>query len=305
MDDELGVGPGAEAVPPARLGRLLHAARRRRGLTLRSAARKTGIDRSILAAYERGLAAVAEEHLAVLASTYGGSVAGLTGARDVVRVEGTSISAGGRVRVLASQAGDAVLDGYVDLIRELRGAAPGDPLPLRTADLEALAEAIGSDVDDVEARIVEILGCTPEQAAAIHRELLSRRLLRPVATVALGAAAVAGLTMPQIDHTPTQPHLEVQVAPAAASDTVAPPTSVVPTTVAPAPTPTPTTTPATVPPAMAPPATAAPAPPPAPPPTVAAVEAAPPAPPTTVAPAPPADPPVGLLPGEEFTVVQE
>lgn len=305
MDDTLGVvGPGGEAVPPARLGRLLHAARRRRGLTLRSAARQTGIARPTLAAYERGVATAPEEHLAALAATYGGSVEGLFGGRDVVRVDGARISAGGRVRVLASQAGDAVLGGYVELIRELRGARPGDSLPLRTADLEALAVAIGSDVEDVEARIVEILGCTPEQAAVIHRELLSRRVLRPVAGVALGAAAVAGLTLPQFDRSPTQPQLvEVEAAPVTTTDTAA--TS---TTTAPAP--PPTTTP-TSPPETTPPAPTAPAPPPTAPAAPPATMASPPptaTPVTTAAPAPPSDPDdpyVGLLPGEEFTVVQE
>lgn len=310
MDDALGVvGPEGAAVPPARLGRLLHAARRSRGLTLRSAARTTGIPRPTLAAYERGVETAPAEHLAQLADAYATSVEALLGGRDVVRVEGASISAGGKVRVLASQAGEAVLGGYVDLIRELRGARPGDPLPLRTADLEALAVAIGSDVDDVEARIVEILGCTPEQAAAIHREMLSRRVLRPVAGVALGAAALAGLTLPQFDRSPTQPHLvEVDAAPAASTDTV-----VTTTSVPAASSTTSSTTPSTTsPPAIDPPAAATPAPPTtaAPPPTVAAVPAPPPtttAPVTTAAPAPPADPdpPVGLLPGEEFTVVQE
>lgn len=301
MNDTLGVvGPEGEAVPPARLGRLLHAARRRSGLTLRSAARQTGIPRPALAAYERVVTAVPEEHLAALAATYGGSVESLFGGRDVVRVDGARISAGGRVRVLASQAGDAVLGGYVELIRELRGARPCDSLPLRTADLESLAVAIGSDVEDVEARIVQILGCTPEQAAVIHRELLSRRVLRPVAGVALGAAAVAGLTLPQFDRSPTPPQLvEVEAPPAASTDTVATTTSVpaLPST--------------TAPPATSPPATAAPAPPPtapaAPPATMASPPSSP-APITTAAPAPPSDPddpPVGLLPGEEFTVVQE
>lgn len=309
VDDALGVvGPEGEALPPARLGRLLHAARRSRGLTLRSAARTTGIPRPTLAAYERGVDTAPAEHLALLAGAYRSSVEALLGGRDVVRVEGASISAGGKVRVLASQAGEVVLGGYVELIRELRGARPGDPLPLRTADLEALAVVIGSDVDDVEARIVEILGCTPEQAAVIHRELLSRRVLRPVAGVALGAAALAGLTLPQFDRSPTQPHLvEVEAAPVASTDTVATTTSV-PTTSSTTSSTTPSTT---APPATSPPATAAPAPPTtaAPPPTVAAVPAPPTTatPVTTTAPAPPADPdpPVGLLPGEEFTIVQE
>ena len=288
---------GVGTITPSRVGRLLRSGRRRQGLSLRAAAVSSGIDRQTLAAYEHGWDAVPDDDLLVLARMYGGTVAGLVPLR--LQDSGgrhSSAAAGSRVRILAGRAGGAMLDGYVQLVRELRGARPGDPLPLRTHDLEALAEAIGTDTDDVEARIVEILGCSATVAATLHRELLRRRILTPVAGLAFGVAAFGGLTSPVADPRPLPAGVVIHASQAAADATISagPTTSAAPaptTTGAPAASSTTTVSEETTT------TTAATAPQP-----VAAAPAAP-APVTAATTAPPQTPPPdgGILPGETAT----
>lgn len=102
-------------------------------------------------------------------------------------VDGTKVSFGGR----SADRGD-LLASYAAVLRAVREARPGAELPLRTEDLEVLATAVGADGHDVEARIRSLLGCTPAEAKRVHRELVKRRLLRPVAMLAVGSAIVWG-----------------------------------------------------------------------------------------------------------------
>lgn len=298
--DALGVeerrSSGVGTITPARVGRLLRSGRRRQGLSLRGASVSSGIDRQTLAAYEHGWEPVPDDDLLVLARIYGGTVAGLVPLQlhdHAGRHAGAATAS--RVRILANRAGGAMLDGYVQLVRELRGARPGDPLPLRNQDLEALAEAIGTDTDDVEARIVEILGCSAQEAATLHRELLRRRILTPLAGLAFGAAAVGGVTSPPAQPRPLPAAVVIDASQAAAGATIsagpsAPSTS---TTDAPAPSTTTTVAEATTTSDPAPqPVTTAPA--------ATAPAATAPA-PVTAAPPQTAPPDVGILPGETAT----
>ncbi len=78
------------------------------------------------------------------------------------------------------------------VLRAVRNASPGQTLHLRLSDLERLALAVGADGHDVEAKIRALLGCTPAEAKRVHLELVKRRLLRPVAMLAVGTAIVWG-----------------------------------------------------------------------------------------------------------------
>ena len=179
-------------------------------------------------------------------------------------------------------------------------------LALRSADIVALAGALGVDRDEIEARIAEVLGCTRAEARRLHGELLRRKVILPVAGLAAGMAAFAGAAY--ASHSPSpSPSVAVHAQsiaatqPSTTSSTVAelvpahpapvPTTTVAPvettsTTVAPAPV-APVTTPSTVEQHQ----------------TETTVAPAPPAPETPVTPAKaaspqPADPPVSVLPGE-------
>ncbi len=81
---------------------------------------------------------------------------------------------------------------YAAVLRAVRNAKPGQGVQLRQSDLERLALAVGSDGHDVEAKIRALLGCTAVEAKRVHLELVKRRLLRPVAMLAVGTAIVWG-----------------------------------------------------------------------------------------------------------------
>ena len=67
------------------------------------------------------------------------------------------------------------------------------PIALRADDLVALSSALGQDAAQVEARIVELLGCTPREARSLHAEMLRRKLVVPVAGLVAGLAVVTGV----------------------------------------------------------------------------------------------------------------
>ena len=75
----------------------------------------------------------------------------------------------------------------------LRRSKPGTPIALRADDLVALSSALGRPSEDVEQRIVEILGCTPHEAHSLHAEMLRRKLVVPVAGLVAGLAVVTGV----------------------------------------------------------------------------------------------------------------
>lgn len=87
---------------------------------------------------------------------------------------------------------DTALASYAAVLSAVRGATRDEPLALRSADLLALAAALDTDDHDVEARIRALLGCSSTEAHRVHRELVRRRLLRPVAALAAGSLLVWG-----------------------------------------------------------------------------------------------------------------
>jgi hypothetical protein len=291
------------AIPPRRLGRALRRARRSAGLRRTAAAARLGVTTRLLVAWERGTLRVPDDAAAALVDLYGQRLTALVPAREPVSVDLGRIAVGSTIKVLASTAHDDVLAAYVELLRAVRAAEPGKAVALRTNDLEVLAATIGADVDDVEARIVELLRCSAAEARTLHDELRRRMLLVPLAGIALGAAAITGLVADAPGSTgATASHAEVHAAPVAHTTTssTAPvaPSATTPTTVVPPATPTTVVPPVTT-------TTMTPLPPPV---TTR---------PTTVVPAPPAtapvtaasapgtdDPPVGIPEGETPTIVQ-
>ncbi len=290
-----------DAMPRERLGMLLHAARKRSGLKRRHAAAAAGTTAAMLRRYERGEAHVPADVCALLAECYGDDLTAHVPLRVPPQIDDGSLAIGAQARRVGSAPGD-VIAGYVDIVHRLRSTEPGDPLALRSADIIALAGALGQDRDTIEQRIAEVLGCSPTEARRLHGELLRRKVILPVAGLAAGMAAFAGVAYAAQSPTPTGAQIEtrsiVDTAPATVAATTptteARPVVSTPTTSAPTPSTTVTTPPAPathVVPPSSPPTTAAPL-------TDATV---PPADvPATVAPPQPDpnDPPVSVLPGE-------
>lgn len=112
-----------------------------------------------------------------------------------------ALVAGDAVRPLPADATpDEVLDHYIAFIRDMRGVAKLADLPLRDADLDALASALGGTPREIERRLIELIQCSRREARELRRVILRRQLVVPVAGMALGiggigsAAAMSDLT---------------------------------------------------------------------------------------------------------------
>jgi hypothetical protein len=78
-----------------------------------------------------------------------------------------------------------VYGAYLALLYAVRGAKPGEQLPLRAADLEALLLLVGDDPETIEKRLIALMGCTGDEAKVLGGILLRHRRK----TAALGVAA--------------------------------------------------------------------------------------------------------------------
>jgi hypothetical protein len=292
-----------DTMPPERLGELLRTGRKRRGWKRKHAAAMVRITPEQLRAYEAGTETIPADVCTRLAECYGEDLTAHVPLRVAPVLDGTTLTVAGVDRSLATTTGEAVIAGYVEIVQRVRRTKPGDPLPLRAADLTAIAAVLDTDADTIEQRIIDALGCTRTEARSLHRELLRRRVVLPVAGLAASVVALAGV---QAAHAMSNDAAPVPApAPASASGpVVVPPTTAIrvapTTTVVPQQTYTPPTTipaPAT-PPTTEPAPEPVPAPAPAPKPAVQHVEETP----ATVATTPPSipedDTPVSVLPGE-------
>lgn len=242
-------------IAPPRLGTLLRAARKQRGLTRRDVASRVGTTPGDLRGFERG-APVPPHLVAELAECYGEDLAAQFATRIPLEVDDRRIAVGHDVKLIESDETDEVLRTYVSIVARLRTSEPGTPIALRADDVVALSSALGQDADRVEARIVELLGCTAHEAHSLHMEMLRRKLVVPVAGFVAGLAVVTsvGVGVAQAA-TNTAPRSPASISmPAPATYVSTPPTTVAakpvvtPVTVAPAvetPTPAPVVTPTT------------------------------------------------------------
>jgi transcriptional regulator with XRE-family HTH domain len=189
---------------PPRLGTLLRGARKARGLSRREVAQRIGASASDLRRYERGDEPVPPRVVAQLAECYGAALTEQLATRAPIEVESRRMVVGDEVAALDTTDGDEVLGKYVELVSRMRQSQPGEPIALRADDLVALSTAIGLDTDDVEARIVELLGCSPREAKSLHAEMLRRKLVLPVAGFVAGLAIVGGVGVASASN-PTTP----------------------------------------------------------------------------------------------------
>jgi transcriptional regulator with XRE-family HTH domain len=293
-----------DAMPPERLGALLRSARKRRGMTRKQAAAAAGTTPGKLRGYERGDKTVPAGVCAQLAECYGEDLTAHVPLRMPLQLADRQLQIGDSRHPVGPHPHDVLAD-YVDIVHRLRDSEPGDPLALRSADIVALAGALGVDRDEIETRIADVLGCTRAEARRLHGELLRRKVILPVAGLAAGMAAFAGVAYASHSPSPspavgvharsiaaTQPSTTsstvaelAPTSPAPAPTSTVAPVETTSTTVAPAPV-RPVTTPSTVEQHH----------------TETAVAPAPPPPETpakVASPQPdPADPPVSVLPGE-------
>jgi hypothetical protein len=179
------------------------------------------ISKDELRGYERGDQPVPPDVYARLVDCYGDVVP----ARVAARVADGELIVGDQARTVDDY---EIARVYVELVQQLRRTKPGDALPLRVDDLVALATALDTDADVIEQRMIDMLGCSRGEAKALHRELMRRKIVLPVAGLAAGIAAVAGMQAAAAHDAPRPGPV---VAPPTTAITMAPPSTEASTTV--------------------------------------------------------------------------
>jgi transcriptional regulator with XRE-family HTH domain len=154
----------------------LRAARESAGLTLEQASVQTSLLRSYLTALEDGRRRPLPAELERLSSAYGTDLSDLLPARRPVEVDVASgqmriDDAARRVRDLTDD--HQVYATYLFLLCTARGAQPGERIRLRSSDVELLTSVLGSDAATVEERLVNLMGCSAEEATLLSGVLLS------------------------------------------------------------------------------------------------------------------------------------
>jgi hypothetical protein len=85
---------------------------------------------------------------------------------------------------------DDVLMAFLSLVRQERGLRPDRDVAVRTDDLDALAEALDLDDEELEERLMRVVGLTRRQAAELRAQLLRRRLTAGVVAMIAGIGLV-------------------------------------------------------------------------------------------------------------------
>ncbi|HUF33064.1 MAG TPA: helix-turn-helix domain-containing protein [Acidimicrobiales bacterium] len=181
------------STPPARIGWHLQRAREAVGLSVDDASASTGLTVATITDLEHGrrLLSVADHDR--LATAYGVEGSALIPPRTPVVVDEAArvIRLGEREADLGDEAD--VLASYLSLVYDVRGAQPGKRIPLRDEDIDALAAVVGDDPDQIEDRLIELMGCTRDEARSLRALLLRRRVIGSAAALVLGVSGVAAL----------------------------------------------------------------------------------------------------------------
>jgi len=171
---------------PTSVAQRLRDARQRAGLTLDAASSAAGLLPSCMTALEDGRRRPLPAEVDRLARAYGADLSDLMPVRRPVEVDAGRICVAGQSRRLRAGADEReVYAAYLFLLYAVRGATPGQRIPLRSSDVELLMQVVGEDAATIERRLVQHMGCTPGEATLLRSVLLRHRAL----TVAVGAAA--------------------------------------------------------------------------------------------------------------------
>jgi transcriptional regulator with XRE-family HTH domain len=166
----------------------LSAARERAGLSLDDAAVATGLLRSYLASLEDGRRRPLPGEAERLSRAYDVDLSDVLPARRPVQVDwdaGTMAIDGHERRVRDLTDDREVYAAYLFLLCTVRGARPGERVPLRSSDVDLLMRVLGQDAATIERRLVQLMGCSSGEASMLRTVLLRHRAL----TAAVGAAA--------------------------------------------------------------------------------------------------------------------
>lgn len=178
----------------ARLAELLADERRRRGLSQRAMAHRSGgtFSRRQVRAVERSMLPLDETIVASLAELYGVDVSRIDGARlDVFIAPYGVISAGGSSTSFTPNDATSLLTNYLHLVRRLRGEERSASIDLRRQDISRIADHLGQPGEAIVERLGELMGATQAQRRELVGMFAAGALVVGLATAAVipGGAA--------------------------------------------------------------------------------------------------------------------
>jgi transcriptional regulator with XRE-family HTH domain len=171
-------------MPAARVGWLVARARAVAGIGERDLASSVGVPVRTVRRWERGDLVPSDDEVEGIASACGARLTELLPRRAVVSYDpSTGIMQIGDQAVaipVTSLDNDTVLAAFVALVRRVRGLRLDQDVKVRQEDLDALGEVLDVDDEELEERLMRIIGMSRSQAAAVRAQLLRKRLAVPM-----------------------------------------------------------------------------------------------------------------------------
>jgi transcriptional regulator with XRE-family HTH domain len=182
-------------IPATRVGALVARVRLARGVTERAVAARLRVPVRTVRDWERGHIVPTDDQIEAIALACGVHVTDLLPRRGALTYDPTTgvLQLGSQSTVLstATRSNDDVLVAFLSLVRLERGVRPDREITVRGDDLEALADALDLDDDELEERFVRIVGLSRKHAAAVRAQMLRRRLTVGVVGMLAGISLVA------------------------------------------------------------------------------------------------------------------
>jgi len=176
-------------IPAVRIGWLIAEARTRAGLTADDLADKVACKRRVVKRWEKGSQIPNDDEVLAVARACEIGIGTLFPPRDTVEFDRTarSLRVGMAVVSVSDVHNEAVLSTYVELVRQQRGLPDGAAFDIRHEDVDALASTLDLDDDELEQRLVTIVGMPADVAAGMRERLLTRRRMSLPAGLVVGS----------------------------------------------------------------------------------------------------------------------
>jgi DNA-binding XRE family transcriptional regulator len=178
-----------QGIPATRIGWLVAEARSVAGYTPDDLATRAGVRKRTVKRWEKGAQIPNDDEILAIARACEIGVGKLLPPRDTVEFDrdSRSLRVGSAVVSVADVHNEAVLTTYVQLVRQQRGLGDGAAFEIRHEDVDALAGTLDLDDDELEARLVSIVGMPAESAAGLRERMLHRRSLGIQAGIVAGS----------------------------------------------------------------------------------------------------------------------
>jgi transposase-like protein len=193
------------------------AAREKKGLSLRRAARRLGVSPRALRGWERGRSDIPFAVRQSMVALYGLPREELISDR---RVDAERDGSNGTIRIgsvvfTARGADDDSLRAFLAAVRRERGMAKHAPLAVRADDAELLAEVLGGSPEAIVHNLRRLLGVDEREAVELGRWMLRRTAVAGALVVGLvaGVAATGALAADAAD--PPAPGTGITTGPGA------------------------------------------------------------------------------------------